>query len=242
MKDNTLGSLYVEYHENGRIKIEGQFKECDTIKHATQDHDTASKAQNYNDTLKINQGKRHGLWLEHYENGVVKSKCHYECGLRNGNSLLYDRNRNLISSHYHVFGKEISMHKFLSDGRLELSKAHFYNFNEDPTHKLKMTLLWEFHKDGALKIQRETKLLEDNLQRQSFKEYYANGILKTETEFLNGNRDGVHREYYKNSNPKYEGAFKEDKPINQHNYYNQNGHKTSTEYWYNGKLLGIEKN
>lgn len=242
LKDNTLDSLYVEYHKNGRIKIEGQFKEYNTTKEAVQAQSTESKAHFYNDTLNINPGKRHGLWSEHYENGVVKSKCNYNYGLQHGNSLFYDRNRKLISSHYYVADKEISMHKFGSDGKLELSKAHFYNFNKGSTQKLKMTLLWEFHKDGALKIQREIKLLEDNRQRQFFKEYYANGILKTETEFFNGNKDGIHKEYHKNSNPKYEGVFKEGKAINKHHYYNLNGQKTSTEYWHNGKLLGIEKN
>jgi antitoxin component YwqK of YwqJK toxin-antitoxin module len=242
IKDNSLDSIYIEYHSNGRIKIEGQFKNCDTKNMSAQGHNKEGQTPlYYKDELKISPGKRHGLWIEYYENAVIRSKIYYNVGLRHGNSLFYDRNGKLKSSHYHIADKEISMHKFRSDGGLELSKAYFYNFNKGPNRKLKMTLLWEFHTDGALKIQRETQLSEDNVQRESLKEYYADGILKTETEFLNGNRDGIHREYHKNSNPKYEGTFKEGKAVNKHHHYNLKGQKTSTEYWYNGKLLGVEK-
>ncbi|UII80624.1 toxin-antitoxin system YwqK family antitoxin [Flagellimonas sp. CMM7] len=238
VKENALDCLYAEYHENGRIKIEGQFEECNTTKECAQ-----SKTQHYySDELKTGLGKKHGLWLEYYENGIVKSKRNYHCGLQHGNSLLYRQDKKLLSSHYHVFGKEISVHKFHKAGSLELSKAHFYSFSEGFAHKLKMTLHWEFYKDGSLKIQRETQFLGNDKERQAFKEYYINGVLKTETRFLNQKRDGVHREYHKNSNPKYKGVFKDGKPINQHYYHNLNGQRTSTEYWYNGKLLGIEKN
>lgn len=237
-----MDTSYVEYHKNGCIKIEGQFKKCDQKKRIRIRSNPGEVQNCIKDTLKSDSNKRHGLWIERYENGAIKSKCYYESGFKNGNSLFYERDGSLLSSHYHVFDKEISMHKFHKGGGLELSKVHFYNFSEGSSHKLKMTLLWEFYNDGILKIQRETQFLGDNIQKQSFKEYYINGVLKTETRFLNQKRDGVHREYHKNSNPKYEGAFKDGKPINQHYCFNLNGQKISTEYWYNGKLLGIEKN
>jgi hypothetical protein len=53
---------YIEYHENGAVKISG----------------------------KNNQdGKREGLWISYYDTGVKWSESYYDDGIRNGHSLSF---------------------------------------------------------------------------------------------------------------------------------------------------------
>ena len=57
------------------------------------------------------------------------------------------------------------------------------------------------------------------MEIESVKEYYSNGFLKSETELLDFDKNGIYREYYENGNIKYEGKFQNDKPIEKQYYY-----------------------
>ena len=82
--------------------------------------------------------------------------------------------------------------------------------------------------------------LKDDIEKENFKEYYPNGFIKTESEIIDLDKNGVFREFYENGNTKYEGIFKDDKPIDKQYYYNSKGEVFKIETWKYGKIIETE--
>jgi antitoxin component YwqK of YwqJK toxin-antitoxin module len=127
--------------------------------------------------------------------------------------------------------------EFYENGLLEKISSYSYEYSEHDGHDLKRTVETEYYEDGPLKIQRVIQELKDDIEKENFKEYYTNGFLKIESEIMALNKNGVYREYFENGNTKYEGIFKDDKPIDKQCFYNSKGEITKIETWKYGKII-----
>jgi len=235
--DNTLIGDYVEYYKNGEIKTYGEFKDCQYETNHTKIYIAGCGVGNNLDTQK---GKKHGEWKDYYENGTLKSKYNYFCGLRQGNYFYYRENGKLDWIDFYTADKEMGTQEFYENGLLSKNSTYSYQYSKHDGHDLKATVETEYYEDGSVKIQRTIKELRDDIEKESFKEYYPNGFLKTESEIVDLDKNGVYREFYENGNTKYEGIFKDDKPIDKQYYYNPNGEVVKIETWKKGIIVNTE--
>ncbi|MEK6152522.1 hypothetical protein WIW50_04655 [Flavobacteriaceae bacterium 3-367] len=235
--DSILTGNYMEYYKNGQIKSQGELKNCEYETNHTKIYMASCGVGN---NLNIRKGKKHGLWTDYYENGVLKSNYNYYCGLRQGNFFYYYESGNLESIDFYSADKQMGTQEFHKNGVLSLTATYSYEYSEHDGHDLKSTMESEYYEDGSLRIQRTVQELKDDVEKERFKEYYPNGFLKTETEMVDLDKNGIHREFYENGNTKYEGIFKDDKPIDKQYYYNTKGEITKIEIWKNGKIADTE--
>tara|TARA_R110000744_G_scaffold107846_1_gene204484 strand:- start:353 stop:1195 length:843 start_codon:yes stop_codon:yes gene_type:complete len=235
--DSVLTGKYTEYYKNGQIKTTGEFKNCEYETNHTKIYLTGCGVGN-NSTIR--KGKKHGEWRDYYENGILESKYNYFCGLRQGNFFNYQKDGKLYWIDFYTANKEMGTQEFYENGLLEKISTYSYEYSEHDGHDLKRTVETEYYEDGSLKIQRVIQELKDDIEKESLKEYYSNGFLKTESEIIDLDKNGVYREFYENGNTKYEGIFKDDEPIDKQYFYNSNGEIIKIETWKDGKLIETE--
>lgn len=235
--DSVLIGKYTEYYKNGQIKTTGEFKNCEYETNHTKIYVAGCGVGN-NSTIR--KGKKHGEWKDYYENGILESKYNYFCGLRQGNFFYYHENGNVDFIDFYTADKEMGTQEFYKNGLLEKISTYSYEYSEHDGHDLKRTVETEYYEDGSLKIQRVIQELKDDIEKESFKEYYPNGFLKKESEIIDLDKNGIYREFYENGNTKYEGIFKEDIPIDKQYFYNSNGEVTKVETWKDGKIIETE--
>lgn len=235
--DSILTGNYVEFYENGQIKTEGEFKNCEYETNHTKIYVAGCGVGN-NSTVR--RGKKHGEWKDYYENGVLESKYSYYCGLRQGNFFNYEKNGKLYWIDFYTADKLMATQEFYENGLLEKTSTFSYEYSKHDEHDLMKTVESEYYEDGSLKIQRVIQELKDDIEKEEFKEYYKNGFLKTESTIIDLDKNGIFREFYENGNTKYEGIFKDDKPIDKHYYFNFKGEVTKIETWKDGKIINTE--
>ncbi|RCS28213.1 hypothetical protein DUT90_01120 [Polaribacter sp. WD7] len=234
--DSVFIGKYLEYYENGQVKIKGEFKNCEYETNHTKIYVAGCGVGN---NSSIRNGKKHGEWKYFYENGILKSKDNYFCDLRQGNFFNYRQNGKLYWIDFYTADKLMGTQEFYENGLLEKISTFSYEYNEHDGHNLMKTVESEYYEDGSMNIQRIIQELKDDIEKESFKEYYPNGFLKIESEIIDLDKNGIYREFYENGNIKYEGIFKDDKPIDKQ-YYNQKGEITKIETWKEGKIINTE--
>jgi len=236
--DSTLTGKYVEYYQNGQIKREGEFKDCEYETNHTKIYKAICGVGN-NKT--VTEGKRHGLWKTYYENGTIKSKSNFYCGLFQGNFFYYHENGKLDFIDFYTADKQMGTQEFYENGLLSKNSTFTYEYSEHDGHDLKKTIETEYYEDGSIKVQRIIEELKDDIEKEEFREYYQNGFLKTESIIIDLDKNGIFREFHENGNTKYEGIFKDDEPIDKQYYYNKNGEVTKIETWKDGKIVNTER-
>ncbi|CAL2060597.1 hypothetical protein [Tenacibaculum sp. 190524A05c] len=235
--DSVLIGKYTEYYKNGQIKTTGEYKNCEYETNHIKIYVAGCGVGN---NSPIRKGKKHGEWKDYYENGILKSKYNYHCGLKQGNFFNYQSDGKLYWIEFYSANIEMGTQDFYENGVLEKISTYSYEYSEQDEQNLKRTVETEYYEDGSLKIQRVIQEFKDDIEKESFKEYYLNGFLKTESTIINLDKNGIYREFYENGNTKYEGFFKDDIPIDKQYFYNSNGEVTKVETWKDGKIIETE--
>lgn len=232
VKENTLDSIYKEYYDTGILKTEGIYKNCEYKTNHKGIYITGCGVGSELDKIKI--GKKHGIWKNYYENGILSYTSNFHCGIIQGNTFSYDKTGKLETIEFYNEGKLIYSQEFNEIGIVVETSNYKYKFHKPENSKNIHT--FKFYDNGDLKS--ENIIDEDNEKEDElYTEYYSNGFLKLEKHTVNGNRFGIYREYYENGNIKYEGIFKNDVPVKKQYFYNENGNVQKVEIWKNGKLI-----
>lgn len=236
----TLDSVYKEYYENGNIKTEGFYKNCEYKTNHISIYSSLQTCGRINIKDSINIGKYHGTWKNYYENGILKSVFNYHCSFLQGNNYTYYENGNLESIEFYNGGNLLTSIEYYENGFVAKNSLYTYIHNKKESRNLKTTRELEYYENGNLKIQREIIEKEKNVEIETVKEYYPNGFLKSKTELIDLEKNGIYREYYENGNVKYEGEFKNDKPIEKHYFYREDGRIDKIETWKKNKLIPLK--
>lgn len=234
IKNNTLDSIYKEYHENGSLKTEGFYKNCEykTNRKSIYVFLQTCGIPNKNDSIKA--GKRHGTWKTYHENGVLNHISNFHCNIMQGNYFSYNKEGKLETIEFYNEGKLMYSQELNENGIVVETSNYKYEYGKPESFKKSHT--FEFYDNGNLKSE---NILDGNNEKEIevYKEYYPNGFLKIEMNTVNGNKNGVYREYYENGNVKYEGIFKNHIPIKKQYFFNANGSLLKIEIWKNGKVI-----
>jgi len=130
--------------------------------------------------------------------------------------------------------------------QVSLAGQTFEIYKSDTINKLtadnKKVGRWiSFYEKATNKIEQEG-FYENNRKTGVWKQYYANGRLKSEITYLNNKPDGYAKLYYENGKVSEEGIWKGTKWVGEYKYYHENGNK-AYEWSFNeeGKRTGVQK-
>ncbi|OED40128.1 hypothetical protein AB832_03695 [Flavobacteriaceae bacterium (ex Bugula neritina AB1)] len=235
--NNMLDSIYKEYYQTGEIKIEGLFKNCQYETNHTKKYKLGCGVGNSN---AIKKGKRHGIWKHYFKNGNIKWISNYHYDFRQGNFYSYYENGRLESVEFYTADDLKTSQYYNENGILEQNSIYSYLYSKEEERYLKSTKEFEYYEDGKMKIEREIMEKENDLELENYKEYYRDGFLKIEKQLEDYDKNGIYREYYENGNTRYEGIFKNDKPIDQQYFYDWEGNLIKIEHWKNEQLVKTE--
>ncbi|GAK98158.1 hypothetical protein JCM19294_791 [Nonlabens tegetincola] len=235
--DSVLTGKFTEYYKSGQIKTTGEYKNCEYETNHTRIYLGGCGVGN---NSSFRKGKKDGEWKHYFENGILKSKTSYFCGLKQGNFFYYHENGTVFFIDFYTADTLMGTQMFYENGQLKLVSTYSYEYSKYDEHDLKRTVETEYYKDGSCKIQRVIQELKNNVEKENYKEYYPNGFLKTDSQIINHDKNGIYREYYENGNTKYEGFFKDDQPIDKEYFYNSNGEVIKVLTWKDGKIIETE--
>jgi len=201
--------LYSRSYKNG--KPDGTWREYDRrIK-------TPMKEDVYKDGLIVET-------REYNSNGSLKSESLYKDGLRTGNwTVFYSQNNTLRSSTNYVLNvKEGKYEAFYNNGNIERRGNYENNkpigewiiyYSKDGSIYCRQMLKdskWDFeafHDNGNLKEKGVALNFNLSIYEGTYTEYYSNGKMKEERNYLNGTRHGKYKVYREDGTLSQEGLF-----------------------------------
>ena len=130
------------------------------------------------------KGNKHGLWIERYDDGKVKSVGHYEHGAQHGEFLTYHKNGNLWFREYFVFGRPSgTKYMYREDGGIERSET----FEISDENNIK-SVIESFYETGNIK----TKLnFLDGRKHGEWFRFHENGNVELTGHYEDGSEDGL---------------------------------------------------
>ena len=167
-------------------------------------------------------GQRDGLLKEWYSNGNQKFEGSYTNGKREGLHIIWDEDGNWTSIRNYNAGKETFIKKAdLSQKIMNMltPKTAINTYRSDQV----------FYKN--------TSILVSGIHQ----DYAKNGKLISESNYTNGQRDGLLKEWYSNGNQKFEGSYTNGKREGLHIFWDVNGNWTSIRNYNAGKETFIKK-
>lgn len=234
--NNTFDSIYKEYYPNGVLKEEGCYKDCKyNFNHRTVFR-VACGFKSKKDSIRY--GIRNGEWKDYYENGKLKSKANYFCGIEQGSFFYYYENGAISSIYFYDAGDLIMSQEYNENNILEEIIYYDEKWLKKKIYKITRTV--EFYENGNYKSETIVEEKEDGYEYEQIKEYYSNGFLKTKQVLIDGDKHGICSEYYENGMTKQIGFFEYDKPVVVQLFYNEDGSPMKIERWKNGKLKSTE--
>jgi antitoxin component YwqK of YwqJK toxin-antitoxin module len=200
------------------------------------------------------KGRKHGQWKWFYKQDtvdyaiplIVKYEGKFKNGKRHGYFKTYDRQGNLVNTEKYENNILIEnpeelltldiKKEYYSDGKVKIEasfkdgKAEGWRKEFDPNGKIKKAYI--FHQNQKIA---EGKLDTSGFKTGYWKEYYLDGILKSEGSYIAGKKSGLWKYYHPNGQLEQTGSYnnrgKEDK---QWTWYYPDGSLHREEYYFNG--------
>lgn len=187
------------------------------------------------------KGNRQGKWINFYKEGEIKDECIFRNNKKNGFFKSFDKNGELKT--IKKFKNNIEEKNVSEIVRLETRKEYFEDgkIKAVATYKNNIPegIRREYNRSGSIErayiykkgiIIAEGIIDEDGIKNSLWKEFYINGNIKSEGEYLKDKRIGEWKFFYENGK------------IEQKGKYNNNGNFLGNWFWYyeSGNLLREE--
>ncbi|PKP52213.1 MAG: hypothetical protein CVT92_10085 [Bacteroidetes bacterium HGW-Bacteroidetes-1] len=197
------------------------------------------------------ENRPHGLWKWFYEDDVLKAEGSFKNGLKNGIFREYDIQGNLKKIEKYV--DDVRQESAEEVARLEIRRDYY------PGGKVKVEATYrkgvpegirrEFDEKGEVVqsyifrngiIVGQGIINAGGLKQGYWKEYYANGMLKSQGNYSNDKRVGEWEFFYPKGEPEQKGSYNEEgKPIGKWFWYYSNGQLLREENYRNGLRDGL---
>ncbi len=216
--------------------------------------------------LKINvnyiNGLKDGLCKEWYHNGQISKEQHYKDGKKDGLCNEWSYDGQIIKEQHYKDGKKDGLHKVWRENGQIKSEINYLDDKIDGLCKR-----WS-ENSGKLTENRNYKNglpVEVSAYEIEFKGsdylselcYYKNKSilftgrvsekflnikqLKSETDYIDGKKDGLHKVWFENGNLRAQGNYKEGKRVGLHKTWSKNGHLFFEGNYNEGKEVGVRK-
>ena len=195
-----------EFYDDGKLKFDGEY---------FKDKKWNGKGYNKNGEIVFEIKNGNGKGKEYYDDGELKFEGEYLNGKRNGKGKEYYDNYEgeYLNGKRNGKGKE-----YYDNGNLKFEGEYLNGERGDgKVYKAyKNNSIIEFCFNDYNVFERPS-LKEEIIGKE--KEYYDDGELKFEGEYLNGKRNGKGKEYYDNGKLKFEGEYLNGKRWNGKIFY-----------------------
>lgn len=262
LNDKRQGISYY-YYPNGKIKETINYK--DGIKDGynkiySEDGRIITLFDYYKGFLlrreKINRnnraGQKKGLWLEFYDNDIVKVEANYTRDTLDGYYREYDITGKLLVENYYKMGEELSQseisqdvidyrEEFYENGKVKKSGS----FRDD----LPVGVHREFDKKGTIV---KSMIFDDNgklvgkgivdlegKEQGEWEHFYPSGAVRSRGKYKNGKREGEWQFYFITGATEQEGKYVKGKPDGLWKWYYPDGNLWREENFYKGKHEGL---
>lgn len=256
--DNVLEGILRKYHSNGQIKAEIPYtkgkkngraftysKDGRIVLYTDYKNGVIFKEQRINRLDKKN--RRQGIWIEFYNNKIIKSEERYYNGLKHGFCKYYRIDASLVKTEKYKMGQLQEMPKeitelntaieYYEDGNVKFKGTYRDNIPEgvhryyDTQGKVDSSHIFE---DGVLIGQ---GIYDDyGLKQGYWKEFYNTGELKAEGRYRQNLKQGLWKYYFKNGQIEQMGQYLKGKPDGDWTWYYPTGEVLREEVFY----LGLE--
>jgi uncharacterized protein len=251
MSNGKVGNGYIKtFHRNGQLattvnKINGLFEGI-------------FRAYNYNGKLSQEGqylgGIEIGTWKTYYDNGKLEEEIQYdEKGKKNGILKNYDLDGKIIYEMEYLKGEVVAYKyydkegKILKEARKHKGEFEFVGFYPEGTKNIEgiytaegRTKLWKFYDSFGNLTSEENYNNKGKLQGK-VKNYYTNGKLKDEMNYVNDLPEGYYVSYYKNGKIMNEGWYENGKMKGYWNAYYADGTPENRLYYVMGNLKGYQQ-
>jgi antitoxin component YwqK of YwqJK toxin-antitoxin module len=212
-----------EYFENGVLKSEANFR----------------------------GSRRDGMTRRYYENGFLMIEANFRNGEPHGTFREYYENAVLMAEEVYNDGQLIIQKRFDRNGKLnDVARRYYQNGqirieagfrNGKPEgitreyHENGSLMAEEYYRNGALMSKKGYDA--SGTLMTCLKEYYDNGHLRNETDFV----EGICNEYYKSGAIKIEARFKDKKPHGLIKEYYEEGILAAEDGYEHGRHVGSRR-
>lgn len=225
MSDGKPVGEWKTYYKNGQLKSVGKWEE----------------------------GQLHDNWKFYRADGTIENSFTYKNGLKYGLAKIYDADGNLIEETFFKSNKKDSISKIYYPSGVLRQEIQFVEGKEDGKSV-------EFAEDGRVitnytydsgfttRVEKINRYDENNKKVGVWKEFYKDGIVKSEQEYENGIPNGISKSYDRNGSlvdmKKYDdGVIEENAPelffIDLYREYHPDGSEKLVGGKKNGKKQGI---
>ncbi|RDU66684.1 hypothetical protein CQA53_02605 [Helicobacter didelphidarum] len=247
MRGNPKNGVVKEYHENGNLAYEVEFKNGRIqgverayhtngklkakIPYKNSKRDGVTKIYNENGNLRwetpYKDGKKDGVGKWYYENGNLMWETPHKDGKKDGVEKWYYENGNLwIETPYKDGIKDGKTKWYREDGSLDSSTQDSSNADSSPTPS-----------SEDYSHLPECKNNEDKIKGCVERSYYQSGNLKAETPYKNDGIDGVFRLYWENGNLNSEALYRNNKIVGKIKRYREDGSLHFSLTFENNKIV-----
>lgn len=218
---DLLDGHYIQYYENGKVE----------------------------DSTYYHNGLEKGFSTNYNKKGVKTGELFYVDGLLHGARTFYGEEKGAVQLiRYYDYGKLIG-YSYLDTSGKELPMialpqgtgkvvSYFSNGSKGRiiTYKngLNQGEYLGYYENGQL--ERKHSYVDDAIHGDGFT-YYPNGKLKTTSSFFHGYKQGLQKSYYTNGSIEEESNYIAGQRDGERHYYNEQGKKTKTEVYFNGKVI-----
>lgn len=139
-----------------------------------------------------------GLWKFYNEEGKIASEINYSKGLKNGFRKTYLKDE-IIEDYFENDVRERYAKTYFADGKIKryipfsggLENGMAFEYNRDSL----IILISEYRKGFLLSREYINRSDKNGLKQGVWKEFYSNGVVRQETMYLNGKRNGYVKKY-----------------------------------------------
>ncbi|MCQ2253106.1 MAG: toxin-antitoxin system YwqK family antitoxin [Bacteroidales bacterium] len=177
-------------------------------------------------------GRKQGVWIDKYPNGVRKSQITFEDGKPKGDYYKFYPNGG-ICAHLYIFNEQKSSAILYDENGDKVAMGYY--------HERKKDSLWQYFQGDSLIVSEET--WNRGIKNGKETTYYPFGFAAEEINWKNGIKDGPWKRFYESSTPMFETTYKNGKidgkytkydikgtPIIIGNYHNDSKEGTWTIY------------
>lgn len=117
----------------------------------------------------------------------------------------------------------------------KLKRGENYTFTSEENEPITGTIVI---KDSIGKIRIDGSLKEGKIDGK-WQEFFSNGQLKHDRNYIDDKFQGINKEYYKNGQLKWVGKYERGEKMGLHKNWYENGKTKSEIYYINGKIEGL---
>ncbi len=193
-------------------------------------------------------GNRQGLWIEYFDNGLVKYEINFvnnkpvgvyrkyhENGKLKANlvfdetstkasAILYDENGSRIAMGFYVNQQKDSLWQYFIADTIVLREENFDNGVKDGYDKV-------YFVTGSVYEERNYS---EGIEHGAWRRYYGNGQEMFETKYVNGELNGPYIKYYSDGVLNISGKYKDNVRDSTWTFYNKETNERSEIFYING--------